>query len=85
MKESRYISQILERNKEWVGRQNTPKKGLQFWNKGNTRQSWAGEIVQQLGTFAAFVEGHSFIPSIHIGWLTTRDTQLSSRGSSAPL
>lgn len=43
-----------------------------------------GWRVQQLGTFAAFVEDHSLVPSIHIGWLTTWDMQLSSRGSSAP-
>lgn len=34
-----------------------------------TKQSWPGEGVQQLGTFGAFVEDHSLVPSIHTGWL----------------
>lgn len=34
--------------------------------------SWAGELAQQLGTFAAFIEDHSLIPSTHIGWITTK-------------
>lgn len=86
MKESRYFSQIIERNKEWMGHKILPRRSFSPGIRGNssvTKQSWAGEMVQQLGTFAAFGEDHSLVPSNHTGWLTTSDMQLSSRGSSA--
>ena len=71
----RYFSQRVKVLESGWGDKILQGRVLHSWKWGkyeyNKIISWAGELAQQLGTYAAFVEDHSLIPRTHIGWITT--------------